>query len=539
MSDFMVSVNDDQAVVTGYDMNEAEKRILVSAISNYTTKTDKQISVFTQDDTTSDVLTFDRILELARDIQSNLSNLLTANVIIRQQVLVDSLLGHTFECIVSNVNTDYTLNYPDIEKLPDKDDSGRKINEETFNEAKRIIEQFNDDIDISEIIRDAISIAYLEGNYPMILRIKNGRGIIDHYPLTLAYPSDYEVNRDSVLEFNIRELRTRLRKTYSKNKKNKPIYFEDMEREVAANYPNEVLKAYRDNEQKITLDPDYTGCIKINDMGRKFGVSPFFKCLRSLIILNNIEAADVAASKARSKKILYQKLRKELMGTNGNFKGFAEQAHAHEAAVNALNTNFGLYTSPAYVEDLSWVTDNSSSTDEKTIATYNSKMLTALGVGFVDTNVANYSVANISVDQLMRVIDSIGKQAERVLNKFYVVLLRNNQVSTLLAPKIKIAKSEQLSWELRKEFSSYLYTTLNGSLKTAMELVGLDVDEEKQRRSEENERNFKEIFEPRPTSYTTSGDSDDGSGENVGRPKDSDNKEKQESDENYNKIARK
>lgn len=523
MSDYMVSELDDGSmVVTGYDaITEKERKIILSAIEKYSTRA-QQSTVFPTDDTSVDTLTFERINELAVGLQSNKANLMTVNTIVRQQILVNGLLGRTYESIISNVNTDYTVAYPAVTE---------DITKEDIDEVKPIIDQFNEDVDMHNLIREGIGLTYIEGNYPVILRIKDGTSIIEHYPLSLAYPSDYEVNRESVLEFNVDELKRRLRKTYSKNKKNKAIYYDNIEKEIADNYPSEVLKAYRDGEKVIRLDHNYTGCIKINSMGRKFGVTPFFKCLKPLIVLSNIEEADVASSKARKKKILFQKLRKELMGTNGDRKGLGEQALAHESAVNAVNTNFGLYTAPPFVESLEYVTDTSSSGDKDIIATYNSQMLTALGIGFADTNVANYSVANISVDQLMRVIDSIAGQFEKIVNKFYKIILEANGKDSRLAPKIKIAKSEQLAWDIKKEIATFLYTTLNGSAQTAMEYIGVDSAEELRRREYENDNGYDVTFYPRQTSYTATSDSG-------GRPKDSDDTGKQQSDEDYNKNAR-
>ena len=76
--------------------------------------------------------------------------------------------------------------------------------------------------------------------------------------------SDYDVDGDPVVLFNIKELRTRLQKVYKKNKKNKALFFEKMEDEVKANYPEEVYKAFMAKEDYAKLDVNYSGVIRIN-----------------------------------------------------------------------------------------------------------------------------------------------------------------------------------------------------------------------------------------------------------------------------------
>ena len=245
MADFIATTTDDgEIVLTGYEkISKAEEQIMVSAIEKYSTKT-QQFSVFPTDDSNTTALTFDYINQLAQGIQTNLNNLINANAAIRQQVIVNPLLGRAYECIVSNVNTDYSLAYP---KATDE------ISEEDIAEAKVIIEQFNEDTDLEELIRESVGITCLEGNYSMVLRSEKEHAIIDHYPLPVAYPSDYEVNRETLIEFSVKTLKDKLRKTYQKTKKNKAIYYENIEKEIVANYPTEVSKAYKDGENVVRL----------------------------------------------------------------------------------------------------------------------------------------------------------------------------------------------------------------------------------------------------------------------------------------------
>ena len=533
------------SVPSGMTDEQFEKGILAAMMEEY--KQDerrRQYSVFTKENAYAATLTLEEIRSLAVGIHSDLSKVLKLNNYLLQYVTIDAYMGRAYECIYSNINTEYKLSYP---KPLEGDD------QKVFEQVKAEIENFNQFINIKDLIRDAVAGTFLEGNYSTYLRLlKKGdevvSAVVDHYPLEICYPSDYCIDADSILEFDLRTLKTRLMKTYKKTKKSKKaLYFKDALDEINANYPPEVAEAFKNGEDFTSLDKLRTGFMKINDMDRKFGVSPLFKALKALIVLDNIENADVADSKARSKKIIFQKLRKELLGSNGDRKGFAETEYAHRAAVAALNTNFCLYTGAPFVEDLSYVVDKSTNdSTSDTIKQYTSKLLTALGISFADSELSSYSTANISVEQLMRTIKGISEQLEKILNKYYQIYLEAIGLPKELAPSVTITDSEMMEFSLRKDFASFIYSTLNVSRDTAFKLVGLDIEDEKQKRIEENEAGLDEIFKPRETAFNRSKDglTDDivvaptGETRTNGRPTSSDDAAKQEFDKEYSKEVR-
>ena len=545
-------LNDGTMVVTAsvpdnMTPEQLEQFIFTSVMEEYKINPKKrQYSVITNETATQAVLTLEKIVSLAVGIHSNLTKLLELNNIILQYVTIDAYMGRAYECIYSNINTDYKLNFP---KPLEGDDP------EIFKEVEREILNLNQFINIKDLIRDAIAGTFLEGNYSTYLRLivdKNDKekvisAVIDHYPLEMCYPSAWSIDKDPILEFDVRKLKSLLSKNYPKTRKNrKPIYFSDVNEEIKKTYPPEVFRAYENGDSVARLNEHYTGFMKINDMDRKFGVSPLFKALKALVVLDNIEKADVADSKARSKKIIFQKLRKELLGDKGERKGLNEMAYAHEQAVAAINTNFCLYTAPPFVESLEYVVDKSTNDNTAdSVKIYTSKLLTALGISFADSELSSYSTANISVEQLMRTINSISEQLEKILHKYYQVYLEAKGLPKELAPTISILDSEMMEWDLRKEFASFAYSTLNISRDTVFKLVGLDVEDEKQKREKENQDGLDEVFKARETAFNRSkngltSDIQYTPGEEVqnGRPSDSDNSAKQEFDKNYSEEVR-
>lgn len=519
-------VDDDTTVVTSFmtaeQIQENEAKILSAAMNKY--EASKQYSVHTSDSTNSNTLTIDYIDELANGIHTNLKNLIAANQLLVKYVDEDGSMGYAYSVIRANTPTNYTMVY-DNTLLTEE-------NEDKIAEIKSLVNNFNKSVKIERLIRESISTAYLEGNVPIVLRITKNGYAVDFLPLDIAYPSGYKFNGDPILEFDVNALKTKLQKTYKKTRKNKAIYFENIAKEIEANFSKEVFDAYKANEQYTRIDANYGDCITVNSLGRKFGVSPLFRALRPLVVLNNIEAADVSDSKARSKKIIFQKLRKELLGQNGEKKGLAEQQLAHEALTQALKTNLCAYTAPAFVESLEFVSSKANNDDaSKQLGQYMTKYLQALGIDFIDTEVGNYAGVNVSVTQIIRQINCIKSDVERVLNKFYATLLTSAGFDPNLAPTIEIEDAESMELSMRIELAKFVYGTLNASRETSFKLAGLNLNDEKIKRETEQAQGLDDIFTPRKTAYTTGNDEDNSSG----RPTSNDDKDKQDFDKNYNK----
>lgn len=519
-------VDEDTVLVTAAEnqqwVEDRAAAILKSELQEYSTE--PLMSVIPKDDSSNSTLSLEYISQLASGLNSSKENLLTANALIWQNVIADAFLGRTFESVVANINTDYRLTYGLRRIADDEADELAKVKDE--------VDYFNECVNLRQLIRDCITRTYAEGNCPLVLRIVDGKmPVIDMYPLSIAYPSDYKIGGRSVIEFDLKAVKAKLQKTYKKTKKRQAVYFENIDAEMKANYSPEIYNAYALGEDLVRLDYRYADCVKINDMGKKFGVSPLFRTLRPMIVLNQIEAADVSDSKARSKKIIFQKLRKEVMGPDGTRKGLDLALHAHQQAAQAIKTSFGLYTAIPAVESLEYVQAKTANEDAiNQQKQYTKKLLTALGIGFTEVD-ATVGAVNISISQLMKTVNAIGENLETVLNKFYKTWVVDNGHDIKFAPTIRIIDSEQMEMSVRKELATFVYNILNCSRETALEIVGLDVDDEKQRRIYENSENYDEIFYPRQTAYTAS--DDDG----PGRPK-GELTEEQVYDETYNKTSR-
>lgn len=514
--------SDGTEVVTSADA--ITDKWLVNAVAGYDA-TNQKYSAYLKDGTSSsDKLTPEYIDELAENTQSDLKKVQIINSIVRKEINKDGIVGKTVECVTANINTETKVSY-------DNEITGRNKSKQ-LQQVKDFIGTFNKTINTKRLIRNSIPTTFVEGNYICYLRHEDNKYKVDYYPLGVCEISDYDVNGDPVVLFNIKELRGRLQKVYRKNKKNKALFFKNMEDEVKANYPQEVYDAFVAKEDYAKLDVKYTGVIRINNLNRKYGLTPIFRAFKDMLMLDTFDNADRVNSKAKAKKIIHQKLRKEVMGAELNKKGFEDMAYAHDNFMAAFKQSTVVVTTPPTVESITYVEPKIELTAIDTVNNYRSRVLAALGIGFLmDSGSQSVSTADISVTQLLRTINMISEQLEDILQKWYKQILIDNHLPVEYCPTIKVIDSEALDFEMRKDLASTLYTIFNGSMSTSLELLGIDVNDEKEKRIKENNENYEEIFKCRQTAYTSSGRGEITETNNKGgRPADSKNKAKQSYD---------
>ena len=497
---------------------------LANAVAGYDATNQKYSAYLKDGNSSSDKLTPEYIDELADGTQSDLKKIQVINNIVRKEINKDGIVGKTVECVTSNINTKTKISY-------DNEITGRNKTKQ-LQQVKDFISAFNKTINTKRLIRTSIPTTSVEGNYICYLRHEDNKYKVDYYPLGVCEISDYDVNGDPVVLFNIKELRSRLQKVYKKTKKNKALFFQNIEDEVKANYPKEVYDAFVAKEEYAKLDVRYSGVIRINNLNRKYGLTPIFRAFKDILMLDTFDNSDRVNSKAKAKKIIHQKLRKEVMGTELNKKGFEDMSYAHENLMSAWKQPTVVVTTPPTVESITYVEPKIELTDINTVNNYRSRVLAALGIGFLmDSGSQSVSTADISVTQLLRTINMISEQLEDILQKWYRQILIDNGLPVEYCPTIQVIDSEALDFDMRKDLASTLYTIFNGSMSTSLELLGIDVNDEKEKRIKENDENYEEIFKCRQTAYTSSGRGEITETNNKGgRPADSKNKAKQSYD---------
>lgn len=469
--------------------------------------------------------------ELSKGAQSDLCKILKVNSIVRQVINEDDIIGKVYEAVISNLNSNIRISFDDLPP---------KYKKKTKEQAELLIKQFHKETNLNQILSASIPRVYIEGNCIKYLRSKNGHYVVDTYPLGVAIVSDYSLNGLPYVLIDIRELTNRLQKTTIKGKRNRPLFFGSLTEEIKNNYPDEVYQAYINKEHYAKLDIRRTGVNRFNNMNRKYGLTPVFKALKPSLMLDTFDKADAVNAKAKSKKIIHQILRKEVMGQTYEKKGLEEMAYAHENLAAAWRNPTVLYTSPPCVEKIVYVEPKVETTDTDTINQYRSRVTSALGISFLNTDGnQTVSTANISIKQLMKTINKIAEQEEVILSRWYSIILEENDIPLEYCPTPHILDAELLEFDMRKDLSELLYSKFNCSYETAYGLVGINVKDEIEKRKKEKELGYEDILTVHPTSYNSSGDSSDTT---VGRPSgttndgNSVNDTKVEYDQDYNQT---
>lgn len=524
------SKKDDAIIVTSTNNLTQRQSIAISAYdpknTNYSVYLNEGVSP-------SATLTVEEIDKLLTNTQNDLSKVLKINAYNRKLVNQNDIIGKTVESIDTNINTEIKITYGRAEEGRNK--------KKRLEEFKKLIQDVNEGIKPKRITRNAVSTSYMEGNWIAYLRHeKKDNYTVDFYPLGVCIITDTLYNGEPIVWMDMNELRKRLQKTYKKTKKKKPLMFKDMEDEIKNSYPKEVYEAFVNKEDYAILDPKYTGVIRVNNLNRKYGVSPITRAYKDLNMLDTFADTDRVNSKAKGKKIIHQKMRKETMGQDYNKDFFPEMAYAHQNFMSSWQQPTVVVTSPPTVESIAYVEPSVEMTSKDTYNIYRSKALTTLGISFLmDSGSQSVSTASISVTQLMRTINSITEQLEDIYKKWYRQIAVDNDYPPEYTPDVEVIDSEQLEMSLKKELASFCYTTLNASLETCYDLVGLDVKDEAEKRKAEKDKGYDEIFAPRMTAYTNSGKGN--TTENKGGRPSGTNQEvqgKQSYDQEYNKNAR-
>lgn len=377
----------------------------------------------------------------------------------------------------------------------------------------------------------------------MYMRSKKYKGVyhhtIDKYPLGVAIVSDYSENSIPRILIDTTELTNRLQKTTLRSKKNKPLFFANTADEIKNNYPKEVIDAYTNRERYAKLDLRRTGTNRFGNLNRKYGLSPIFKALKPKIMLDTFDKSDATNAKAKAKKIIAQMMRKETMGQTYEKKGLEDMAYAHTQLMNAWRNPTVVYTPPPCVEKIEYVEPKVEMTNEKTITQYRSRVTSALGISFLNTDgQQTVSTANISIKQLMKTINKIAERQEKILQRWYEIVLEEAGIPIEYCPTPHILDAEMLEFELKQDLAELMYSKLNCSFQTVYEILGIDYKDEVERRKKEKENGVDDIFTPHPTSYNSSG------GDSVGRPTGSTssgnevNEQKQAYDKEYTEGVR-
>ena len=531
--DFVIVSGVDDTIVATTNNEDLIIQKLEMAVRDYFAGNDRYASVF-EGDTTLGVVTLAKIDELAKNPQNSITKTREIANIVDYYINKNYLVGMVDTIIRSNLNTNYKVSYNQVPS-----EKGRN-NKKKLENAKKIVEDMLDKIDTKKLIRISIPATFDHGNYFFYMDYDSDQDkyTIHIFPLSIARVAPYRIDGEPVLMIDMNELKTRLEHNLPKKRGGKAYFFQNYEAEITKAYPKEIVQAFRNKDQYAVLDYRRTGVMRAGedaDGASLYGISQIFRSLRDVIILDKFASVDDSASNVRARNILVQLLRKEVLGPGGDRKAFNDIAFAHGELTRAVKNKICVYTASPAVEDVKWIEPKSNLIDRENVTLYENRVLTTLGIGFLASGSIGSTIsANISLKQLMRQINYISQQLEHIIEKFAQVALHEHNIDVDYSPKITVIDSEQLEADMRIDLAKVLYADLGASRRTTFEILGIDLEDETERRQSENEKGLSEVFSPYMTAYTNNGQNDD----EGGRPldKESKNEKKQINDKARNEV---
>lgn len=463
--------------------------------------------------------------KLAETAQIDINSVLRINSLARHYINKDEIIGKVYETIENNTKGNIKVSFDNLDL-----DELEKDELLLLKEMKKKFANFNKQIKLTRFIKSSIPNTYAEGNYLSYLMGDSRKGYsILFIPLNIIAISDYLIDDSPLIYMDMDKLTSSLQKTLIISKKTKKAINLKLEEEIKKIFPPEVYKGFLDKEKYVPLNHKRTGVIRINNMNKKYGLSPIFRTFRAADMLETYKQADKTNTKAKAKKIIFQKLDIKVMGDNANQDRFDLLMYAHNELMQAWRNPTVIYTGAPFVSELKYVEPTVETNNTEEIQSYRNEIMTSLGIGFLNNeNKQTFTVANITVEELMKTIDKIASQVEDVIEKWYQVFAEEEGIDEEYIPTVEILDAELISTELKIKLVEVLYNKLNLSYQTSLELLGLSLEEEVARRAYENNQGIDKIMYPRANAYNSSGDNVDNKG---GRPVDNNDPDKQLEDQ--------
>jgi hypothetical protein len=510
---------------------QQEKQIINLSEYNFETQEHIPKKYISVDGVFNTLMTDEELKNLAMNAQNNIAKVRKINQIAKYYINADDIVGKIHETLENNINPTIKLNFPIVD--------GRN-KQKVKQLAEDLISRFNKSINVKKLLRKGIPLTYDEGNFNMYLRDINGNYKVDIFPLGIYEVSDYMVDDENICVINIGELVSKISETGLANASGKKLFEKPIADEIKQNYPKEVYEAYVKKQVYAKLDITRTGHVTVNRLNGRYGLTPIFKAFKPLKTAEIYDKTNVSNAKTKAKKILIQILSDKMLGQDGQAEFDVEKwqfAHSNfvESYKASSNADLVFVTLPSWVSDVKYVEPKVEDINIDIVNQQRNKILSALGISFLSNeSKSSFNTVEINVKELLKTIDKISEGFAEVLTKWYSLVFIQNNIPLEYLPEVQIESSSMLETELKIKLCDILYSKIGVSYRTTLETLGLNFEEERQRRESENKENMDEIFTPHASSYTSNSNDllNNGTGKN------SDETQNEDKDKSNNDVER-
>ena len=394
------------------------------------------------------------------------------NIFNAPQDNIDNIIGYAKYCyrkhgIITRVvnivrdfgTTDIKLDYPSKNK-----------------KIKKCIEEYNERIDIQQLVSDFIFELALTGNLACYDR--NGKRV-DIYPINLITPIPLVVDNKQMIAYN------------NENTSNFSItdYGEDINTAIENAYPEEILKGIKEGKQTIPLSTEYAYFAKINaSQYESYGTPIILPAFEDLAHKSLLKEAEKATANDIIDKVMLVKI-----GDADN-KPSMQLINQYNNLLNGLSGSVRL-TVPYYV-DAMFVEPQTKIFGAEKFVEIDTDILNTLGVSLSlirGESGGNYSEGIINFSGLVRTIESIQRPISKIIHGLYVAELKRNGLKSEDAPKVSFS-DVVIDKETKLNLIKELFTTAGLPYRILYEEAGFDFDSIKLVREEENEEGMDETF---------------------------------------------
>lgn len=353
------------------------------------------------------------------------------------------------------------------------------INYPTKNKkVRKVIEEFNERVDIEKVLRDILFEITLTGNCAGYNR--DGERI-DIYPITQVEVSPLIIDNNPLLIYK----NDFMMDDYGNAGEELVEYLESA-------YPKEVVEGIKAGKDKIMLNVENTFFSKINSSRYEpYGVTFLLPAFDELAHKTMLKEAEKSTASAIIEKILRIGVGdKEHQPTDTEVNFYNKLITGQKGALKV--------TVPYFV-DIKWIEPDSTIFGKEKFEQVDKDLLSALGVSLTlirGEGGGNYSEGIISISGLIKTIESIRSGIPDIVNKWYKQELQRNNFNESLAPTIELSKVE-IDNTARVEMLQWMFQNAGLPYEILYNEIGYDFTTIKLIREDENSENIEDIFKLR------------------------------------------
>jgi hypothetical protein len=346
-------------------------------------------------------------------------------------------------------------------------------------QVKKIIEKYNETIDVNQLVRDFIYEIALTGNLACYDR--DGKRV-DIYPIDMIEPVPLVIDNKQIIAY-----KNPLSASF-----NTTTYGKDIDDKIKKAYPKEIQEAITKSKEYAILDSKNAFFAKINaSQYEPYGLSILVPAFEDLAHKSLLKEAEKATANDIIDKLMLIKIGDE---ENKPSKALIDD---YTALLDNISGSVRL-TVPYYV-DAKYVEPETTVFANEKFLEVDKDILNTLGISLSlirGESGGNYSEGIINFSGLIRTIESIREPISKIIEGLYKNELKRNGLKEEAAPKVRF-KEVVIDKEAKLNLMKELFTTAGLPYRVLYEEHDMDFDSIKLIREQENDENIEEVFKLR------------------------------------------